>query len=366
MCTGYYRYEAGYPPEFVGREDFAGQVVHPQHWPEDLDYSGKKVVVIGSGATAVTLVPSLTDKAAHVTMLQRSPTYLFPYPWKDPITSGLQKVLPRQWSHDVTRYRNMMLTIDACCSLRRTSRSCRVEDARDASPSHYAARRTIDVDTHFKPAYQPWDQRLCVIPEGDFYRAIKAGTADVATDTIKQITATGIDLDSGRHLDADIIVTATGLELVAFGGIDLRVDGEKVEPGEEYAYRGYMLNDVPNFAWSVGYTNASWTLRVDLTSKAVAELLCYMRSNGFTRAVPTLRGAKPKAHPLLELDSGYVKRAASRLPKAGDRAPWQVRHNALIDAVDARRYDVAEEMVFARPKRTEAEQATESTDDTHA
>ncbi|MBM7365648.1 flavin-containing monooxygenase [Gordonia hydrophobica] len=344
MCTGYYRYETGYRPEFPGEKDFQGTFVHPQFWPEDLDYAGKNVVVIGSGATAVTLIPSMAPQAGSVTMLQRSPSYMFPLPWEDGLTKLLQRVLPPQVSHNITRWRNAiatMLLFLFCRAFPKLSRRMLRRIAISLLPKGF------DVDTHFKPRYEPWDQRLCIIPDGDFYRAIKNGTADVATDTIAQITATGIDLESGRHLEADIIVTATGLDLVTFGGAHLSIDGEPIEPGEKYAYRGYMLNDVPNLAWSVGYTNASWTLRVDLTAQAVAELLRYMRDHGFTRAVPSLRGATPKAHPLLELDSGYVKRAGGRLPKAGDRAPWQVRHNLILDAIDARKYDVEEEMTFA-------------------
>lgn len=210
-----------------------------------------------------------------------------------------------------------------------------------------ATARRVPGGHPLQTAYQPWDQRLCIIPDADFYKAVADGSAEVVTDTVDTFTPTGIALASGRELDADIIVTATGLELLAFGGIDLSVDGEPVEPGDKYAYRGYMLNEVPNFAWSVGYTNASWTLRVDLTSKAVADLIQHMRAHGYTRAYPTLDGATPPAHGLLELDSGYVRRAGSRLPKAADTAPWLVRHNAILDAVDARRYDVTEAMVFS-------------------
>ncbi|EGD54860.1 flavin-containing monooxygenase [Gordonia neofelifaecis] len=344
MCTGYYRYEAPYRPDFPGEKDFTGTFVHPQFWPEDLDYAGKNVVVIGSGATAVTLIPSMAPTAGSVTMLQRSPTYMLPYPWEDGMTKLLQRVLPAQWSHNVIRWRNALVTMGVylyCRTFPKLSRRSMRRIAKAMLPKGF------DVDTHFNPKYEPWDQRLCVIPDGDFYRAVKAGTADVVTDTVERITPTGIDLTSGRHLEADIIVTATGLDLVTFGGAALSVDGEHFEAGEKYAYRGYMLNDVPNMAWSVGYTNASWTLRVDLTSQAVGELIRYMRAGGYTRAVPSLHGATPKTHPLLELDSGYVKRAGSRLPKAGDRAPWQVRHNLILDAIDARKYDVTEEMTFA-------------------
>lgn len=350
-CTGYYRYDAGYRPEFPGEADFTGQLVHPQFWPEDLDYAGKKVVVIGSGATAVTLVPAMADTADSVTMLQRSPTYMFARGSVDPMTTLAQRLLPARLAHDVTRHRNSVLTLALFQIARRFPRGSRKMLRRMAVrglPSGY------DVDVHFNPAYDPWDQRLCVIPDGDLYTVIAEGKAEVVTDTIEKFTPTGIALTGGRELDADVVVTATGLDLVAFGGISLSIDGTPVDPGDRYGYRAYMLNDVPNFAWSVGYTNASWTLRVDLTSKAVAELIAHMRERGYTRAYPSLHGARPPAHAFFELDSGYIKRAGTRLPKAGDRAPWQVRHNAVLDAWDARRYDVTEEMVFSRAQHMES------------
>lgn len=344
LCTGYYRYDTGYRPDFPGESDFTGQLVHPQFWPEDLDYAGKNVVVIGSGATAVTLIPAMAAEAGRVTMLQRSPTYLFPYPWTDPMTRIVQRLLPAQLAHDITRYRNTLLTMGIygfCRGFPKLSRKLLRRLAIHYLPDGY------DVDTHFRPAYAPWDQRLCIVPDADFYKAVAAGDADVVTDTIDTFTPAGIRLSSGQELPADIVVTATGLDLVAFGGIALSVDGQAVEPGEHFGYRAYLLNDVPNFAWSVGYTNASWTLRVDLTSKAVAELIAHMRKYGYTRAYPSLGGSEPPAHAFFELDSGYIQRAGNRLPKAGDRAPWQVRHNALLDAWDARRYDVGQDMVFA-------------------
>ncbi|GAC57822.1 putative monooxygenase [Gordonia hirsuta DSM 44140 = NBRC 16056] len=356
-CTGYYRYDAGYRPDFPGEEDYTGQLVHPQFWPEELDYAGKKVVVIGSGATAVTLVPAMAETADKVTMLQRSPTYMFARNWYDPVTKLAQRTLPTQLAHDVTRHRNAALTLaifQIATRFPKVSRKLLRRMAMHHLPKGY------DVDTHFNPDYDPWDQRLCLIPDADLYKVIGEGRADVVTATIERFTPTGVELADGRELEADIIVTATGLDLIAFGGIALTIDGEAVDPGDHYGYRAYMLNDVPNFAWSVGYTNASWTLRVDLTSKAVADLIAYMRANGYTRAYPTLRGQRPTAHAFFELDSGYVKRSAARMPKAGDRAPWQVRHNALLDAIDARRYDVTEEMVFSElgaPARLESGQA---------
>ncbi|WP_143965863.1 flavin-containing monooxygenase [Gordonia zhaorongruii] len=343
MSTGYFRYDAGYRPEFPDEREFSGTIVHPQLWPEDLDYDGKRVVIIGSGATAVTLVPALAERAGAVTMLQRSPTYLFPYPWTDPLTRGIKRVLPVQAAHDVIRWRNAVLTMGIFLFCRRFPKLARRglrAIAKSMLPPGYP------VDTHFKPSYEPWDQRLCIIPDGDFYQTIKDGRAEVVTDRIARFDEAGVTLESGRHLDADIIVTATGLDLIPFGGVSMSVDGEHFDAGDKYAYRGYMLDDVPNLAWAVGYTNASWTLRVDLTSQAVGELIAHMRERGYTRAMPTLNGARPKAHPLLELDAGYVKRAGGTLPKAGDRTPWQVRHNLILDAIDARRYHVEEEMVF--------------------
>ncbi|MCK0438894.1 NAD(P)/FAD-dependent oxidoreductase [Gordonia alkaliphila] len=344
LCTGYFRYDAGYRPDFPGEEDYAGTMVHPQFWPEDLDHTGKKVVVIGSGATAVTLIPALAADAEHVVMLQRSPSYLFPYPWTDPMTNLAQRLLPKQLAHDLIRYRNVAITMALYLFCRRFPKTARRLIRRLAV--HYLPKG-YDVDKHFKPAYEPWDQRLCVIPDADFYKTVGDGSAEVVTDTIAGFTEHGVRVSSGRVLDADIVVTATGLDLVAFGGIALSVDGEAVDPGDRYGYRAYLLNDVPNFAWSVGYTNASWTLRVDLTSKAVADLVAHMRSNGYTRAYPTLNGRQPEAHAFFELDSGYVKRSGHRMPKAAHEGPWHVRHNAFLDAVDARRYDVTEEMRFS-------------------
>lgn len=345
LCTGYYRYDAGYRPEFPGEADFTGQIVHPQFWPDDLDYTGKKVVVIGSGATAVTLVPAMAPAAAHITMLQRSPTYLLPMPMESAFTRIVHRVAPLKVAHEVIRWRNALLTMAIYLLCRGFPNASRRVLRRAAT---FSLPKGFDVDKHFKPVYQPWDQRLCVIPDADFYKVIKDGSAEVVTETISRFTPSGIELTSGDELEADIIVTATGLELVSLGGVAMSVDGEPFDPGEKYAYRGYMLNEVPNMAWSVGYTNASWTLRVDLTSQAVAELIAFMRASGYTRAHPALYGRRPQAHALLELDSGYVRRAEGRMPKAGDEAPWQVRHNLLLDAFDARRYDVTQDMVFAR------------------
>ncbi|GAB18837.1 putative monooxygenase [Gordonia effusa NBRC 100432] len=343
ICSGYYRYDEGYLPDFPGLEKFTGQVVHPQFWPEDLDYKGKKVVVIGSGATAVTLIPSMADDVEKITMLQRSPTYMMALPESDIMTKGMLKLLPPELAHKLLRLRNALGTFAFylyCRLFPKLSRKTLRGIAKAMLPSDFP------VDVHFKPSYAPWDQRLCVIPDGDLYTAISKGKADVVTDTIDHVVKNGIVLGSGHKLDADIIVTATGLQLVAFGGAAISIDGVEFKPGDKYAYRGYMLNDVPNMAWSVGYTNASWTLRVDLTSQAVAKLLAYMSEHGYTHAYPTANGAAMPDHALLELSSGYVKRAEGLLPKASDHNPWLVRHNLVLDAIDARRYDVTEAMVF--------------------
>ncbi|MFT4199232.1 flavin-containing monooxygenase [Gordonia sp. (in: high G+C Gram-positive bacteria)] len=351
VCSGYYRYDRGYEPDFPGIEKFKGQLVHPQFWPEDLDYKGKKVVVIGSGATAVTLIPSMADDVEKITMLQRSPTYMLALPWSDPMTKIAQKVLPGKAAHSVIATRNALLTYSFyqyCRAFPKLSRRTLRTMAKMQLPKGYP----VDVD--FKPKYEPWDQRLCVIPAGDLYTAIRKGKAEVVTDQIDTFDETGIVLKSGKHLDADIIITATGLELVAMGGANLSIDGAEQKPGDKYAYRGYMLNDVPNMAWAVGYTNASWTLRVDLTAQAVAKLIALMREKGYTHAYPTAEGEVLEDAPLLELDSGYVQRAQGNIPKAARTQPWVVRHNLVLDAIDARRYDITEAMVFGTVEKKKA------------
>ncbi|GAA3025085.1 NAD(P)/FAD-dependent oxidoreductase [Gordonia defluvii] len=354
VCSGYYRYDRGYDPAFPGIDQFAGQVVHPQFWPRDLDYRGKKVVVIGSGATAVTLIPSMADEVEKITMLQRSPTYMLALPWDDPMTKIALKVLPGKAAHHLIRVRNALGTYAFYMYCRRFPKLSRRTLRRMAK---WQLPKDYPVDVHFKPQYEPWDQRLCVIPAGDLYTAIRSGKADVVTDQIETFTPTGLDLKSGKHLDADIVVTATGLELVAMGGATVSIDGAEQKPGDKYAYRGYMLNDVPNMAWAVGYTNASWTLRVDLTAQAVAKLIEHMRREDYTHAYPSTGGAVLQDAPLLELDSGYVARAEGNLPKAARTQPWVVRHNLVLDAYDARRYDITESMVFGTVEDREAADA---------
>ncbi len=347
LCTGYYDYDEGYTPEFPGVENYAGTVVHPQQWPTDLDYAGKKVVVIGSGATAVTLIPSLSRDAEHVTMLQRSPTYVASVPAVDPLTQALRAILPAKLAQRVVRTKNAGVMLGVYLYSRRfpevTRKILRRMTIRTL-PKGY------DVDTHFTPKYKPWDQRLCAVPDGDLFRAISSGKAEVVTDHIVRFDSTGIALESGKHLDADIIVTATGLRVLAFGGIDLSVDGARVKPNERFLYRGRMLEGVPNLAWSFGYTNASWTLRADLTAQSVGELIRYMGSHGYTHAYPDRGGEALPEVPALDLDAGYIQRASGILPKSSTKRPWTVRQNFFLDSIDARRDKVTEAMSFGTAK----------------
>ena len=327
-CSGYYHYDEPYAPEFPGADSFAGTIVHPQHWPEDLDYAGKKVVVIGSGATAVTLVPAMAPTAEHVTMLQRSPSYILSRPGRDRLATALDR-LPSKVSYPVVRWANILLTVgsyqvarrwpDFMKGLIRKGVAAEVPDSVD-----------VDVDVHFKPRYDPWDQRLCFVPDGDLFGALRKGQASIVTDTIETFTPTGIRLTSGRELEADIIVTATGLQLLAFGGIDLVVDGEPVDFSRTMAYKALMLSGVPNFAYTVGYTNASWTLKADLVSTYVVRLLQHLDRIGARSAVPVRQPGVAEI-PFMDFQSGYVLRALDRLPKQGDRAPWQLKQNYLTD-----------------------------------
>lgn len=332
-CTGYYRYDEGYSPKFPGAERFAGKIVHPQHWPEDLDYAGKRVVVIGSGATAVTLVPAMSSTAAHVTMLQRSPTYIASIPGTDPIAAWLDRFLPGKVAHSLVRWKNVALQLYVYQLCRR-----RPEQAR--AMLRKLIKRELpqgfDVDRHFKPSYDPWDQRLCFVPDGDLFKAIRDGKVSVATDTIETFTEGGIRLTSGEELAADIIVTATGLNLLMLGGIKLRVDGEEVRPAERKTYKGMMLEGVPNFAFAIGYTNASWTLKADLTGEYVCRLLRHMDAQGHRQCVPQNDDPTLEDRPLLDFKAGYVLRSLAELPKQGSRAPWRLRMNYPLDLLTLR------------------------------
>jgi len=322
-CTGYYRYDQGYSPTFAGQDDFAGTIVHPQHWPEDLDYSGKRVVVIGSGATAVTLVPAMADQAAHVTMVQRSPSYVMPLPSKDVIADALRRVLPANTAHSVIRWKNVLVMTaiyQLCRRAPKLARRLLRKVAASGLPDGY------DLDTHFNPTYAPWDQRMCFVPDGDLFKTLRGGRASVVTDEIDRFTPTGLRLASGADLDADIVITATGLNLLVLGGLQLAVDGVDVELPNTVAYKGMMISGVPNFALAIGYTNASWTLRCDLISQYVCRLLNHMSANGYQVATPLAPPTGP-LDPLIDLQSGYILRSIDQLPKQGPAAPWRVHQN---------------------------------------
>jgi cation diffusion facilitator CzcD-associated flavoprotein CzcO len=344
--TGYYNYDEPYQPEFPGMQDFRGEIVHPQHWPEDLDYTGKKLVVIGSGATAVSMIPSLTEKAGHVTMLQRSPTYMLSAKRIHPVVQFLRTVLPGRIGYHAARIFNTIFTVGLYAFTRVAPRLSR-RLIRLAAVRNLP--RGYPVDVHFKPRYNPWDQRLCAMLDYDFYRAIGDGRLDVVTDTVDRFDETGIVLTSGEHLDADIIITATGIQLQALGGIALSVDGEEVKPQDRFVYREHLLEDVPNAAWCVGYINASWTLRADLTARSFAKLLAYMDAHGYTHAYPHLGDQPMPEKPAWNINAGYVQRALHALPKSGTRHPWNVRHNYVLDLIDHLTAPVNDEhMVFGR------------------
>jgi len=338
-CTGYYSYDQGYTPEFEGRERFAGQIVHPQHWPEDLDYEGKRVVVIGSGATAVTLVPAMAKRAAHVTMLQRSPTYVVAMPGEDAIAKAVRRVLPLKAAYAVIRWKNVLLQMGVY-KLSKSRPSLIKKWIRKGNerllPTGY------DIDKHFKPRYNPWDQRMCLVPNGDLFEAIRSGEAEIVTDRIKTFSEDGIELESGTELEADVIVTATGLNVLFLGGMELVVDGDPVDFSQLMAYKGMMLNGIPNFVFTLGYTNASWTLKADLTSEYVCRLLAHMDAHGYRRCVPEVTDPSVTVEPILDFNSGYVLRALDKLPKQGSKEPWKLRQNYIVDTRAIRRAPIAD------------------------
>ncbi|MFL5900645.1 MAG: flavin-containing monooxygenase [Solirubrobacterales bacterium] len=346
ICSGYYRYDEGFTPEFEGAESFGGRIVHPQHWPEDLDYAGKRVVVIGSGATAVTLVPAMAREAAQVTMLQRSPTYIASLPAEDPIASSLRRVLPDRAVYAIVRWKNVLLqTAFYQLSRRRPQAVKRMirRGVERALPAGY------DIDKHFKPRYNPWDQRMCLVPNGDLFEAIRDGSASVVTDTIARFTERGIELDSGEELEADVVVTATGLNLLFLGGIELIVDGHAVDVPKTMTYKGMMLSGVPNCTFTVGYTNASWTLKADLTSEYVCRLLAHMDAHGWDKSVPEITDPTVAEAPLLDFTSGYVLRSLDEFPKQGSKEPWKLRQNYVFDLRSIRRGPIDDgAMQFAR------------------
>ena len=346
-CSGYYNYDEGYSPAFEGAEDFDGPIIHPQHWPEDLDYAGKRIVVIGSGATAVTLIPAMLNSGAgHMTMLQRSPTYIGSLPSADPFAQRTNRWLPARAAHVANRWKWILFSTFQYQLSRKFPKYMRktlMTMAKRRLPEGY------DVEKHFGPRYKVWDQRLCLAPDGDLFRTIRHGQADVVTDTIDRFTKTGIKLSSGDELQADIIITATGLNLQLFGGADIRRNGMPVELKGLMAYKGMMLTDMPNMAFTIGYTNASWTLKADLVSEFFCRVLNYMDAHGYDTVVPQHPGDSVDERPLMDFTPGYVLRALDYLPKAGSVTPWRLKQNYLLDLRLIRRGRVDDEALhFAK------------------
>jgi monooxygenase len=331
-CCGYYDYEQGYTPEFAGIDNFNGQVVHAQHWPEDLDYQGKRVVVIGSGATAITLVPAMSKDTASLVMLQRSPTYIASLPSEDPMAKVMGKWLPNSWVFRLTRWRKVLLQMYIYRLSRRQPQALKkylLGQVRKMLGPDY------DIDTHFTPNYNPWDQRLCAVPDGDLFTAIREGHAEMVTDHIDQFNDAGIQLKSGKQLDADIVILATGLNLKFAGGIKHSFDGKELDITEHYIYRGMMFSGMPNMAFTVGYTNSSWTLKTDLTAKYVCRLLKKMDRGNYSTVTPCKKGEIDEV-PMLDFDAGYVLRAREQMPKNGSRLPWKNYQNYTRDFIGLR------------------------------
>lgn len=349
MATGYYNYARGYTPDFPGVADFAGRIVHPQFWTDDVAYAGKRIVVIGSGATAVTLVPELARQAAHVTMLQRSPTYIVARPSEDKIANWLRSKLPAKAAYGLTRWKNVLLQQYFYRVARKRPEKAKqaiIDMVRDELGPDY------DVGTHFTPSYNPWDQRLCLVPDADLFASIREGKASVVTDTIDRFTRSGIRLASGGELEADLIVTATGLEIQLLSGMPVIVDGKLFEPAKHMTYKGMMFSDVPNFAISFGYTNASWTLKADLTANYMTRLLNAMRKRGVRQVTPRLKEPVEEM-PFLDFTSGYVQRAAAHLPRQGTRKPWRVHQNYTLDVMALKFGGIDQEMEFSNPEPRE-------------
>jgi cation diffusion facilitator CzcD-associated flavoprotein CzcO len=329
-CSGYYNYDEAYTPDLPGIDKFGGQVVHPQFWSDEVDHKGKKVVVIGSGATAVTLVPAMADEAEHVTMLQRSPSYVISLPGEDPIANFVRKLLPAKVAYPIVRWKNVLLATTFFQLSRRRPRLIRKLILKGVEAN---LGRDYPVDPHFSPRYNPWDQRVCLVPDADLFRAIKKGRASMETDTIETFTETGIRLASGKELEADLVVTATGLQLQAMGGVQVAVDGRDVVLSETLGYKGMMFSDVPNLAAALGYTNASWTLKCDLTCEYVCRVLNHMDEKGYAQVTPRNHDPDLETQPFIDLKSGYVERAIHLFPRQGLRAPWRLYQNYARDIV---------------------------------
>ena len=348
LCTGYYDYTQGFTPDWPDRERFAGRIIHPQAWPDDLDYTGKRVVVIGSGATAVTLVPAMAERAAHVTMLQRSPTYIVARPSQDAIANWLRRRLPARPAHLLTRWKNIALGMYFFTLARRRPEFVKrniLRMTREQLGPDY------DVEKHFSPRYNPWDQRLCLIPDADLFKAINAGKVSIVTDQIERFTATGIRTQSGEELPADIIITATGLNMRLMSGLRLEVDGAPVALGKTLAYRGLMYSGAPNLASSFGYTNASWTLKCELIAQYICRLLSYMDQHGYAQATPRRPVEPIEELPGVNLTSGYVRRALDALPRQGTRAPWKSYQNYALDVWNFRLSPLEDGALVFSPQR---------------
>jgi monooxygenase len=348
-CTGYYNYDKGYLPDFPGVERFKGTCIHPQHWPEKLDYRGKRVVIIGSGATAVTLVPAMAPDAAHVTMLQRSPSYIFSVPAYDAISAFLNRILPQRWVYAFARKRNILIQRWLYEGSRRWPNAFRRFFLS-------GVRRQLGKDfdmRHFTPSYQPWDERLCAVPDADLFKAIRSGKASVVTDEIDTFTETGLRLKSGQQLEADIIITATGLQLQVFGGVELKLDGQPREVSQLMTYKGVLLQDVPNMAWVFGYTNAPWTLKADIAAGYLCRLMEHMEKNDLQVATPRAEGGAIADETILDsLNAGYVRRAKGILPRQGEALPWRVLHDYEKDSVMLLQAPIDDPALEFQPRRS--------------
>ncbi len=327
VCTGYYNYKNGYTPDFPGVENFKGSIIHPQHWPENLNYTNKKVVVIGSGATAVTIVPKMANETAKITMLQRSPTYVGAFPNKDKVAAILKSILPKKTAHKVIRFKNIVIQIiffNVCRKWPKTMKKLLVKGVQKQLGD-------IPANPHFSPNYKPWDQRFCVAPDGDLFQTLKQGKADIVTDHIETFTEKGIKTTSGKELEADIVISATGLKLLAFGGAKISIDDNEFDISKSLTYRGLMLSGLPNCIFFAGYTNASWTLKSDLTSEYASRLLKFMDQKNYKYMVPKVIDEDLETIPLLNLNSGYIHRSENEFPRQGSKLPWRLYQNYFRD-----------------------------------
>ena len=353
LCAGYYDYERGHMPDYVGIDSFQGRVVHPQFWPEDLECRGQKIVVIGSGATAVTLVPALAERGAEVVMLQRSPSYVVARPAKDKLAATLQRLLPPKWAYGLIRWRNVLVSLYFYNYARKNPDKVKT---RILAMARQSLGPSYDIRTHFTPRYNPWDQRMCLVPDADLFKAVTREAAEIVTDEIETFTRTGLRLKSGRELPADVVVSATGLRMKLVGGITLSIDGQSVDLSKATSYKGSMFSDVPNLAYAIGYTNASWTLKCDLTSAWVCRVIAHMDRGGYASCVPE-HDASVGQQPLITFSSGYVKRSIDAFPKQGDRKPWRLNQNYVLDTMALKHGKVDDGTLQFRKARAAAQAA---------